>query len=97
MSLGNYNTGFIEGTQISWNSLTYSDTASKNCIDNKPKDDKIAENLKKLSQKILQPVKSRFGDIIISSAYRCSELNGAVGGSREKSAFNWTSSRFLFT
>lgn len=70
----------IENTEISWNSMCYSDTAAKNCIENVPKEDKVVEEIKKTAQLIVQPCIDKFGSIYISSGYRGDSLNSAVGG-----------------
>lgn len=71
---------YIDGTEISWADMSYSDTAAKNCIMNEPKEDRILEEIKKTAQMILQPCLERFNGIYISSGYRGPELNAAVGG-----------------
>lgn len=58
---------YIDGTQITWAELSYSNTAAKNCLDNEPKEDKVINELKKTAQLILQPCKERFGDLVITS------------------------------
>lgn len=41
----------------------------------------VIKNLKALCNEILDPIARKFGKAIIHSAYRCAELNKAVGGS----------------
>jgi hypothetical protein len=59
-----------------------SHTAKKLGIDNTPSDE-IKDNLTHLIESTLDPIREAFGDpIIISSGYRCPELNKACGGSK---------------
>ena len=60
--------------------LVASDTATRMGIDNSP-DDKAAANLRLLATTILQPLRDRYGKpITVTSGYRCTALNKAVGG-----------------
>lgn len=60
--------------------LIKSETAERRGIDN-TEDAKVRSNLIKLCGYILQPLREAYGrPIIISSGYRCRELNKAVGG-----------------
>jgi hypothetical protein len=60
--------------------LTYSETAEKSGIDNTPPPE-IIENLKRLAQG-LEALQAFLGvPLEISSGYRCTALNQAVGGS----------------
>ncbi len=62
--------------------LTASPTAKALKISNIPDQYAIA-NLKLVTQKILQPVRDRYGvSFSPNSGYRCQELNRRVGGSR---------------
>ena len=62
------------------NELVYSATAEKNKIDNRPSVQVIA-NLKSLCENVLQPLRNALGcPIIISSGFRCAELNKKIGG-----------------
>lgn len=55
-------------------------TADSLKIDNKP-NEKMKNNLIILVKEVLQPIRDAFGQpIIVSSGYRCSKLNKAVGG-----------------
>ena len=57
-----------------------SDTAAQKGIDNTPDFDEVAR-LDELIGTILQPLREAWGKpLIISSGYRCKELNKAVGG-----------------
>lgn len=61
--------------------FTHSQTAIRRGIDNTP-DDTILTNLYRLAQ-TLEQVREVLGKpIIISSGYRCPELNAAIGGSK---------------
>lgn len=58
-----------------------SSTADKLGISNFPDDPEVFNNLLKLINNILVPVRKRINmPIIISSGYRCPKLNTAVGG-----------------
>jgi uncharacterized protein YcbK (DUF882 family) len=60
--------------------LVASDTATRLGIDNVP-DKKAEANLRLLATTILQPLRDRYGKpIIVTSGYRCTALNKAVGG-----------------
>lgn len=58
-----------------------SDVAKKKNIDNSPSFE-IVDHLEELVEKFLQPLRNALGlPINVSSGYRCSRLNSAVGGS----------------
>lgn len=58
-----------------------SDTATRKRIDNTPLPEHV-ENLKKVAEKILEPVRNHYGKPVrINSSYRSPALNAAVGGS----------------
>ena len=60
--------------------MTRSDTARRLGIDNTPSDD-IKKNLTLFINTVLDPIREDWGSpIIVSSGYRCPELNKAVGG-----------------
>lgn len=60
--------------------LVASDTATRMGIDNSP-DDKATANLRLLATAILQPLRDKYGKpITVTSGYRCTALNKAVGG-----------------
>lgn len=60
--------------------MTRSDTARRLGIDNTPSDN-IKNNLTLFIEKVLDPIREDWGSpIIVSSGYRCPELNKAVGG-----------------
>ena len=61
--------------------LTRSATAKRNGIDNTPTKE-VLERLTKLCEDILQPIRDRYGKpIVVTSGYRCPELNKLVKGS----------------
>lgn len=61
--------------------LTNSPTAKRKGIDNTPNKEQI-NNLTALCKNILQPIREIYGKpIIVSSGYRCNQLNTAIGGS----------------
>ena len=60
--------------------LVASDTATRMGIDNSP-DEEVVKKLRLLATSILQPLRDRYGKpITVTSGYRCSKLNKAVGG-----------------
>ena len=60
--------------------LVRSKTADRNNIDNMPSH-AVIENLRALCRNVLEPARVVFGSpIYITSGYRCSALNKAVGG-----------------
>ena len=66
---------------FTFNELFRSDTALKMGIDNIPDSPEIRENLLKLGETILDPIRERWKNPIrVTSGYRCKELNKAVGG-----------------
>ena len=60
--------------------FTKSQTALRQGIDNTPGEDHLV-NAKLLFEKVVQPVRDKFGVTVINSGYRGSKLNEAVGGS----------------
>lgn len=62
------------------NELVYSVTAEANRIDNRP-NVKVVANLKALCENVLQPLRNSLGcPVIVSSGFRCAELNKKIGG-----------------
>ena len=62
--------------------LCKSDTAVQKHIDNSPTSE-IINNLKQLVRYVLDPLREKYGKPIrVNGAYRCPELNKAVGGSK---------------
>ena len=68
------------GKYFTINELVKSPTAQRLHIDNTPTQE-IKDNLEKLIDNVLDPLRESYGKpIIVSSGYRCSKLNKAVGG-----------------
>ena len=61
--------------------MVSSHTAQRLGIDNTPNDEQI-ESLKELCEKILQPVRDKFGPVRVTSGLRVPDLNTAIGGSK---------------
>lgn len=62
--------------------LTKSETAIKLGINNTP-DKKQQQNLKKLVEFILDPLREAYGKpIVVTSGYRCDKLNTILGGAK---------------
>jgi uncharacterized protein YcbK (DUF882 family) len=60
--------------------LIKSETAIRRGIDNTPPPT-VVENLQQLVTNVLQPVRDKFGPLIVTSGYRSRQLNVAIGGS----------------
>jgi zinc D-Ala-D-Ala carboxypeptidase len=65
---------------FSLNELTKSEFATRNGISNTASP-LVIEKLQALTDNILQPLRDKFGPVIVTSAYRSPEVNKAVGGS----------------
>lgn len=61
--------------------MTLSGTGIRLGIDNTPEEE-VTENLRALCIEVLEPLRRRYGRIIITSGYRCERLNKAVGGAK---------------
>ena len=59
--------------------FTRSSTAQSRHIDNTPNQTQI-ENMRFLCVNVLEPLREKFGPIIIGSGFRSEKLNAAVGG-----------------
>ena len=67
---------------FSLNEFTKSQTATRHSIDNTPSMT-IILNLTSLCESVLQPVRNHFmKPMVISSGFRCKELNTKIGGSK---------------
>lgn len=60
--------------------LTRSQYAARNGLDNIPNAQAI-KNLTALAENVLQPVRDKFGIVTVSSGFRSSLVNKAIGGS----------------
>jgi putative chitinase len=67
--------------------LTTSPTAKKLGLSNTPTPEHIA-NMKYCCEKILEPVRAKFGPVTINSSYRAPAVNKAVGGSKTSQHVN---------
>ena len=70
---------------FTYEELCRSDVAKRRGINNRPRtkeeEKRVIENLKALCMEVLQPLRDFLGKpVVISSGYRCPELNKAVGG-----------------
>ena len=64
------------------NEMCFSQTALRKNIDNSPNPE-IINNLKLLTQNILQKLRDQLGAIRVTSGYRSPALNRAIGGARK--------------
>ena len=60
--------------------LSKSEAATRQGLDNTPSMT-IIDNLQALVDNVLQPVRDKFGPVVVTSAYRSPEVNKAIGGS----------------
>ena len=72
---------------FTYEELRRSDVAERRGINNRPltkeEEKRVIENLKALCMEVLQLLRDFLGKpVVISSGYRCAELNKAVGGVR---------------
>jgi zinc D-Ala-D-Ala carboxypeptidase len=69
-------------TNFSLAEMVKSETALRHDMDNTPGEAEI-ENLKRLAEKVLQPVRDHYGKgVKVNSGYRHPEVNAKVGGSK---------------
>lgn len=61
--------------------FTTSQTAARLGIPNRPTQQHI-NNMVELCENVLDPARSKLGQLIVSSGYRSADLNKAIGGSR---------------
>ena len=60
-----------------------SEYATKHHIENKIDTPELYYNLESLVNNILQPIRDKLGmSIVVTSGYRCKQLNDAIGGSK---------------
>ena len=61
--------------------MVRSSTAKRKGIDNRPADLETLNNLSRLVNEVLQPIRDVYGKpIVVGSGFRCPRLNKAVGG-----------------
>jgi len=60
--------------------FTRSESAKREGVSNNPTPEHL-ENIKILCEKVLEPIRAKFGPINISSGYRSADLNHFIGGS----------------
>lgn len=60
--------------------LTKSEAATRLDLDNTPTL-QVIENLTALVENVLQPVRDKFGPVVVTSGYRSPDVNKAIGGS----------------
>jgi hypothetical protein len=60
--------------------FTRSESAKRHGVSNEPTTEHL-ENLKVLCEKVLEPIRTKFGPLNISSGYRSKVLNHYIGGS----------------
>ena len=69
-------------TNFSLAEMVKSETALRHDMDNTPGESEI-ENLKRLAEKVLQPVRDHYGKgVKVNSGFRHPEVNAKVGGSK---------------
>lgn len=56
-------------------------TTQHRYLDNTPSPEVIAK-LTELCRRLLEPVREQFGPLLVTSGYRCPQLNVAIGGSK---------------
>lgn len=60
--------------------LCNSQTANSKGISNVPQNNVVEENLQAIAERILEPIRKHFGNVVINSGYRGSQLNSLIGG-----------------
>jgi hypothetical protein len=60
--------------------FTRSESAKRHGVSNQPTPEHI-ENIKILCERVLEPIRMKFGPLILSSGYRSKVLNHYIGGS----------------
>lgn len=59
--------------------FTRSESAKRHGVSNNPTSEHL-ENIKVLCERVLEPIRAKFGPIVISSGYRSKMLNHYIGG-----------------
>ena len=59
--------------------FTRSESAKRHGVSNNPTPEHL-ENIKVLCERVLEPIRAKFGPIVISSGYRSKMLNHYIGG-----------------
>ena len=73
--------GYYLSENFTYREFEKSETAERLEIDNTIKHDSVRNNIKELVYHVLQPLREKLNKpIVITSGYRCPELNKAVGG-----------------
>jgi zinc D-Ala-D-Ala carboxypeptidase len=63
--------------------LTFSDTAKRNDFTEQDNPSQaVKDNLKYLAEKVLEPIREKFGPFAPTSAWRCGRLNNKVKGAK---------------
>jgi len=76
-----YSDNYKLSPHFTYGEMTISDIAERRGIINQPNETQVT-NLKNLCGKILEPIRTYFGKVmIVSSGFRSPELNKAIGGS----------------
>lgn len=73
--------------------LIASQTATRRGLDNSPSSEHV-ENLRLLTENVLQRVRNNFGPTVVTSGYRSPDLNRAVGGSTNSQHSNGQAADF---
>ena len=68
-------------TNFTLEEMIFSQTASRLGLSNSPSQQVIG-NLQRLCENVLQPLRNKFGPVVVSSGYRSSLVNSRVGGEK---------------
>ncbi len=66
-------------TNFTLEEMIFSQTASRLGLSNSP-NQQVIGNLQRLCENILQPLRNKFGPVVVSSGYRSQLVNNKVGG-----------------
>lgn len=69
-------------THFTLTELTKSTAADRYGVDNSCPSQEIYDNLERLCLNILEPVRKRFGQFVVTSGYRSPKVNELVGGAK---------------